>query len=108
VTFETREVERSEERLGAYTINILVLNMGPQTVVFSPEARYAIGGDGRVDIHVQGYLARRVRLRWLPSPPPSGTWAIALEAWASPTRLDKTIRPLSKGTLEEALELLLG
>ena len=108
VSFETREVDRSEEGLGTYSIGILVINMGQQVVVFSPAARYAIGGDGRVDVYVQGYLARGVRLRWLPSPSPTGTWAISLEAWVAPTQMRSTVRPLTKETLEEALELLLG
>jgi len=109
LTFEIRDVDRSEETLGTYSIGLMVLNMGHHAVVFSPVARYAVGGDGRVDIYVQGYLARRVRLRWLPTPPPAGTWAIALEAWAvAGPALTKTVRPLTKETLEEAMDLLLG
>jgi hypothetical protein len=108
VSFEIREVDRFEDQLGNYSIGQLVLSLGNQVVVFSPEARYAVGGDGRVDIYAQGYLARRVRLRWLPTPSPSGTWAISLEAWDTmQMRGHKTVRPLVKETLEEALELLL-
>jgi len=107
VEFETRLVSRSEETLGTYDIDMLLVHMGARAVVFSPVARYDLGGDGRADMYVQGHMGQAIRLRWLAAPAPDGTWAIALVRTRSNGSTQQT-RPLTKSTLEEGLDLLLG
>jgi hypothetical protein len=107
VQFETRVVSRSEDVLGTYDIDMLLVHMGLRAVVFSPVARYDLGGDGRADMYVQGHVGQALRLRWLASPAPDGTWAIELKSPRSNARTKQT-RPLAKLTIEEGLDLLLG
>ena len=107
VQFETRVVSRSEDVLGTYDIDLLLVQMGLRAIVFSPVARYDLGGDGRVDMYVQGHMAQALRLRWLASPAPDGAWAIELMSPKSNART-KQMRPLTKSTLEEGLDMLLG
>ena len=107
VQFETRVVSRSEDVLGTYDIDMLLVHMGSRAVVFSPVARYDLGGDGRADLYVQGHMGQAIRLRWIATPPPDGTWVIALVRNRSTVSTQQT-RPLTKSTLEEGLNLLLG
>lgn len=106
VQFETRLASRSEDVLGTYDIDVLLVHMGLRAIVFSPVARYDLGGDGRSDMYVQGHMGQALRLRWLASPAPDGTWAIELKSPKSSARSKQT-RPLTKSTLEEGLDLLL-
>lgn len=108
VQFETRQVSRSEDILGTYDIDMLLVHMGLRNVVFSPVARYDLGGDGRVDMYVQGHMREAaIRLRWIAATPPDGTWAIALVRKGN-VMLTQQTRPLTKSTLEEGLDLLLA
>jgi hypothetical protein len=106
VQFETPVVSRSEEILGTYDIEMLLVHMGARTVAFSPVSRYDLGGHGRVDMYVQGHMAQAIRLRWHAAPSPDGVWAIALMRPRSDART-RQVRPFTKSTLEEGLDLLL-
>lgn len=107
VEFETRVVSRSEDALGTYDVDMLLVHMGPRSVIFSPVARYDLGGDGRVNMYVQGRMDHPMRLRWIGAPGTDGTWAIALLK-VTPTGINQQTRPLTKSTLEQGLDLLLG
>jgi hypothetical protein len=100
-------VSRSEDVLGTYDIDMLLVHMGLRAVVFSPVARYDLGGDGRADMYVQGHMGQALRLRWFASPAPNGTWANELKSPRS-NACTKQTRPLTKLTIEEGLDLLLG
>jgi hypothetical protein len=94
--------------LGTYDIDMLLVHMGLRSVVFSPVARYDLGGDGRADMYVQGHMREAaIRLRWIAAAPQDGTWAIALVRKGN-MMLTQQTRPLTKSTLEEGLDLLLA
>src|ERR1039457_5502159 len=84
------EKEITEEYLGTYRVPELILDIGAETVRFSPKGRNTIGANGRVDL-VGELDAMTLVLE------PAGHWSVVL------SRLPRQLVALDGKALTEAL-----
>ena len=100
---QQKEVSRSEETLGSYTINELHIIAGTETVILTPVGAIVIGAHGRVDMFKRGYANTRCIFLWNGRTTNAGGWQII-----SPFVQDHpTNRPYSKSFFEATLDQLL-
>ncbi|MBV9584658.1 MAG: hypothetical protein JO213_07215 [Alphaproteobacteria bacterium] len=100
---QQREISRSEETLGSYSINELHIIAGTETVILSPVGATVIGAHGRLDMFKRGYANTRCMLLWNGRTTNAGGWQII-----SPFVQDHPPnRPYSKSFFEATLDQLL-
>lgn len=114
--FSDDSVRLTEERLGSYSVPAMRLTVGPIVILIQPVGRLIIGAFGRVDLHRHGRAGQnqRVMLVRLPKSKTDAAliWHVVMpEAAANrggrlPPR--KQFIPLTKETLEQAIEFLLS
>jgi hypothetical protein len=101
VTLRKTPVRISEEHLGAYAADALVLEFGDEGVVLEPAGAVVVGAMGRVDVYRRGNRPRAVMLL-LGGPKETPVWHI----W--PTQDPRDQGPLTQQSFEALLESLLG
>ena len=117
MSFSESRTDLSEEALGSYSVNILNILAGPITVLVAPVGTMIVGATGRVDMYRQGRLGEFERIVLLRQRRSASDdvqeWKITLPVTA-PTLRRRTVSaprervPLTKATLEQALEFLLN
>ena len=109
-------IRLTEDGLGAYDVPVLKVSVGPAVILVQPLGRLIDTTSGRIDMHCQGRNAVRQRVTLFRMPTASNgsklTWHIRMpqEAKTLLGRLrprERTL-PLSKDTLEQAIEILLN
>lgn len=117
MTFTEGRTDLSEEALGRYVVKVLNIVAGPITVVVAPVGAMIVGATGRVDMYRQGRVGefeRVVLLRQRKSASENAQeWKITFPMATSNARERKGATrseraPLTKATLEKALEFLLA
>jgi hypothetical protein len=116
--FEHGDMELTEEALGNYQIPQMTLRAGSAVLMIQPIGRLIIGATGRVDLYRQGRAAKDDRVMALRSAPNDDSqWMLSIPPEDSSFRimptnqlgqsLKRTIVPLTKESLEAALDRLL-
>ena len=100
VSLATIPVQLTEENIGTYTANELVLEFGPQAVVLEPQGTLVIGARGRVDVFRRGSRLDPIMLI-LSGSKEEPHWTI----WLS--RDPRQRKPMSQPSFEETLDMLL-
>lgn len=100
LTIKKTPVRLSEEHIGAYAADALVLEFGPQAIVLEPKGTLIIGARGRIDIFRRGYRSDQVMLI-LSGPKEERLW----EIW--PTRDPRQRKRMDQTSFESLLETLL-
>ena len=90
VTISQVDKELQEEYLGTYKVPELVLNLGEETVRFSPKGRNVVGAKGRVDLIGELDTVTLVL-------EPEGHWSVVL------SRVPRDVVGLDDKTLAQAL-----
>lgn len=94
VTVSRTEKEIKEEFIGAYRVPELILDIGGETVRFSPKGRNIMGAKGRVDL-IGELDAMTLVLE------PAGHWSVVL------SRVPRQVVALDRKTLTEALRTVM-
>jgi hypothetical protein len=100
VVIKTTPVRLSEENIGAYAANALVLEFGPQGIVLEPKGTLIIGARGRVDLFRRGARGEPLMLI-LSGSKDAPRWEIWL------TRDPRQRKPMDQPSFEDVLESLL-
>ncbi len=93
-------VQLSEEKMGTYTADELVLEFGPQEIVLEPKGTLIVGACGRVDVFRRGARGEQVMLI-LSGSKAEPRW----EIW--PTRNPRQRKAMEQPSLEGLLETML-
>ncbi|HLX61461.1 MAG TPA: hypothetical protein VKX17_09285 [Planctomycetota bacterium] len=92
VKIEYRPIQISEDYVGGYQVDELVLSVGNEKVVFTPKGMNIVGAQGRIDL--RGDMKTMTIIR-----EPAGHWSIVA------TRVpERTVLPLSEESLLAALK----
>ena len=111
LSFETRIIKLSEERLGTYEIDELLIAANGAEVVLQPIGRDVVGAAGRVDMYRVGRTLDTDRIRLVLVD--GQAWNFAFNRYSQFARLDPgrplrpMLRPLTRQTLEEHLDGLM-
>jgi hypothetical protein len=116
LTLSPDTIRLTEDGLGAYEVPVLKIGAGSAVILVQPLGRLIDATSGRIDMHCQGRVAGSQRVTLLRMPPSSNgstlMWHIRMpqEARSALLRLLPRIRtvPLSKATLEQAIDHLLN
>jgi hypothetical protein len=100
VAIKKTPVRLSEENIGAYAANALVLEFGPQGIVLQPAGTLIMGARGRVDMFRRGFRGEPLMLI-LTGSKEAAKW----EIW--PTRDPRQRKPMDQPTFEGVLESML-
>jgi hypothetical protein len=106
----------TEDGLGAYDIPVLKISVGPAVILVQPLGRLIDTTSGRIDMHCQGRNAVRQRVTLFRLPTATNgsrlAWHIRMPQEAKTLlgrlRPREKILPLTKDTLEQAIEILLN
>lgn len=93
-------IELSEEDIGTYAADELVLEFGPEAIVVEPQGTLIVGARGRVDVFRRGARSEPIMLI-LAGAKDNPHW----EIW--PTRDPRQRKPLEQSTFEGMLDTLL-
>ena len=95
-------IQLSEEKIGGYTADELVLEFGPEGIILEPKGTLIVGARGRVDVFRRGFRREQIMLI-LGGPKEEPRW----EIWPSrDPRQRKVLEQLSfEGMLETLLEV---
>ncbi|MGA2617591.1 MAG: hypothetical protein ABSF26_08285 [Thermoguttaceae bacterium] len=93
-------VQLSEEKIGTYTADQLVLEFGPEAIVLEPKGCLIVGARGRVDVFRRGSRGEQVMLV-LSGSKAEPRW----EIW--PNRDPRQRKVVRKASFEKLLETLL-
>ena len=91
----------SEEHVGAYAANALVLTFTNEAIVLEPKGTLIVGARGRVDVFQRGARGSQVVMFILGGPKEAPEWTI----W--PTRDPRSRLPLDEHNFKALLESLL-
>jgi hypothetical protein len=116
--FEHSDVQVTEEALGTYQIPQMTLRAGSAVLMIQPIGRMIIGAAGRIDLYRQGRGAKNERVMALRGAPNDGSnWTLSIppddnsfkimDTSALVQSRQRTIVPLTKESLETALDRLL-
>ncbi|MEO5731331.1 MAG: hypothetical protein ABI134_01785 [Byssovorax sp.] len=100
VAIKKTPVRLSEENIGAYAADALVLEFGPQGIVLQPAGTLIVGARGRVDMFRRGSRGEPLMLI-LAGSKQAAKW----EIW--PTRDPRQRKPMDQSTFEGVLESML-
>ena len=100
VSFKKIPVQLSEENIGTYAADELVLEFGLQAIVLEPKGTLVVGARGRVNVFRRGSRAEQVMLI-LSGSKQEPRWDI----W--PTRNPRQRKPREQSSFEEVLDRLL-
>ncbi len=93
-------IQLSEEKIGTYQAEEMVLEFGPEAIVLEPIGTLIVGARGRVDVFRRGARSEPIMLI-LSGPKEDPRW----EIWLS--RDPRQRRPLDQASFEGALDTLL-
>jgi hypothetical protein len=100
VTCRKAPVQLSEEKIGTYEAEEMLLEFGPEAIVLEPIGTLIAGARGRVDVFRRGARREQIMLI-LGGPKGQPRW----EVW--PTRDPRQRKPLDQASFEGVLDTLL-
>jgi len=101
VTFDSVPLQLSEEKIGTYEVEELVLEFGPEAIVLEPRGTLIAGARGRVDVFRRGSRMEQIMLILSGPTKEEARW----EIW--PSRDPRQRKPLDQASFEAALDTLL-
>lgn len=101
VDIRSTPVRLSEEHIGAYAADALVLEFTGQGIVLEPKGTVIVGARGRVDVFLRGQRGAQPVMLILGGPKDAAYWSI----W--PTRDPGTRQTLDESTFKSLLDALL-
>ncbi|MBL4684017.1 MAG: hypothetical protein JKY37_05470 [Nannocystaceae bacterium] len=101
VEISRARIRLSEENIGVYGVDALVLTFGSVAIVLNPMGTLMVGSRGRIDLYRRGRRGAQSAMLILSGSKKDASWAI----WQSRDPRDED--PLSWKTFERALERLL-
>lgn len=101
VTIQDAPMRLSEEHIGVYAANALVLTFTNQAIVLEPKGTIIVGARGRIDVFLRGSRGSQVVMLLLSGPKECPQWTI----W--PERDPRSHQKLDESTFKELLNSLL-
>jgi hypothetical protein len=101
VTCSRLQVQLTEEKIGTYPANELVLQFGPEEIILEPIGTLIAGARGRVDVFRLGARSEQIMLILSGAKKEEARW----EIW--PSRDPRQRKPLDQASFEAALDTLL-